>query len=89
MKAPTKLGPGEAASRVTAHEQEHVVREQAKAKTEGRKIVSQTVQIQTAVCPECGRVYVSGGVTKTVSKTETKAELRDNSKIGKLIDTYA
>lgn len=89
MKAPTSLNPGEAAAKVSAHEQEHVLREQAKAETEGRKVVSQSVQIQTAVCPECGRIYVSGGVTKTTTKLETKAASRPDSQIGNLIDAYA
>jgi len=31
-------------------------------------VVSQTVQINTAVCPECGRRYVSGGKTTTVTR---------------------
>ena len=52
---------------VRGHEQQHVSREQAKAEREGRKVISQSVSIHTAVCPECGRVYVSGGTTRTVT----------------------
>ena len=32
----------------------------------GAKLVSATVRLITAVCPECGRRYVAGGVTNTV-----------------------
>ena len=67
FKTATKLTPDEAATAVRSHEQEHVVRERAKAEREGRRVVSQSVTIQTSVCPECGRVYVSGGVTRTVT----------------------
>jgi len=38
-----------------------------KAYREGREVVFQSVQIHTAICPECGRVYVSGGKTTTVT----------------------
>lgn len=76
FKSPTKLSPDEAASAVQRHEQEHVVRERAKAEREGRKVISQSVSIHTDVCPECGRVYVSGGVTRTVTAPE---DPEDNS----------
>ena len=32
------------------------------------KVVSASVSIHTAVCPECGRTYVSGGTTHTQIK---------------------
>ncbi len=37
---------------VVGHENEHVVREQAKASREGKQVVMQTVQIDAAICPE-------------------------------------
>ena len=67
FKSPTNLSPQEAASAVRGHEQEHVVREQAAAEREGREVVRQSVTIKTDICPECGRVYVSGGETETVT----------------------
>lgn len=67
FKTPTRLSPDRAASAVRGHEQEHVVREQAKAEREDREVVSQKVTLHTDICPECGRVYVSGGVTETVT----------------------
>lgn len=71
FKTPTHIGPDQAASAVRGHENEHVVREQAKARQEDRKVVSQSVTYHTAICPECGKVYVSGGTTRTVTKANT------------------
>lgn len=68
FKTPTHLSPEEAVSAVRSHEQEHVSNEKAKAIKEDRKIVSQNVQIFTSICPECGKSYVAGGVTKTTTK---------------------
>lgn len=79
FKMPTKISADQAAAAVRGHEMEHVVRERAKAEREGREVISQTVTIQTAVCPECGRVYVSGGVTRTVTAKAPDAEGEDSS----------
>lgn len=68
FKTPTNIAPEQAASAVRGHENEHVVREQAKARREDRKVVSQSVTYHTAICPECGKVYVSGGSTRTVTR---------------------
>jgi len=67
FKSPTQIAPEQAASAVRGHEYEHVVRDQAQADREGREVVSQTVTYHNAICPECGRVYVAGGQTKTVT----------------------
>ncbi len=75
FKTATKLSPDEAASAVRGHEMEHVVRNRAKAAREDREIVSQSVMIHTAICPECGDVYTSGGTTRTV----TRGSNEDNS----------
>ena len=53
---------------------EHVVREQASAEREGRRVVSQSVTMHTAICPECGRVYVSGGTTRTTTASDSQPE---------------
>ena len=68
FKTAAHISPEQAASKVRSHEYEHVVREQAKAEREDRKVVSQTVTLHTSICPECGKPYVSGGVTNTVTK---------------------
>lgn len=71
FKTPTSIAPGAEAYAVAAHENQHVVHENAKALREGREVVYQSVQTHTAVCPECGRVYVSGGKTTTVTREKT------------------
>ena len=82
-KAPTAISADNAAAAVRGHEQEHVVRERAKAEQEDRKVVSQSVTLHTDICPECGRVYISGGTTRTVTmgdKEDPSMELRNGKK---------
>jgi hypothetical protein len=67
FKAPGYIDPESSGAVVRAHEQEHVANEQAKARSEGKSVISQSVRIFTSICPECGRAYVSGGVTSTVT----------------------
>ncbi|MGE5633565.1 MAG: hypothetical protein ACM3TR_21100 [Caulobacteraceae bacterium] len=71
FKAPAHVSPESSGTAVMAHEQEHVSREGSKAKSEARVVVAQSVQIYTDVCPECGRVYTSGGKTTTTTKSES------------------
>lgn len=61
------------AQRVRGHEMEHVTREQAKAVQEDREVISQSVTMHTAICPECGKTYVSGGTTRTVTAESQEA----------------
>lgn len=72
FKSPTKVAPEAAASAVRGHENEHVVREQSKAKRENREVVSQTVTMRTSRCPECGKTYVAGGTTRTVTRDDVE-----------------
>lgn len=74
FKTAAHIAPEQAAAAVRGHEMEHVVREQASAAREDRKVVSQTVNIHTEICPECGKVYVSGGTTRTVTAPETQTQ---------------
>lgn len=74
FQTPTRVAPEAAASAVRGHEQEHVVREQAKAEREGRRVVSQDVTLHTGICPECGEVYISGGTTRTVTAAESQPQ---------------
>lgn len=67
-QSPTRIDPDMAASAVRGHEMEHVAHEQAKAQREDRKVVSQSVTLHTDICPECGKSYISGGTTRTVTK---------------------
>jgi len=72
FQTPTNISPGQSAALVLAHENEHVSNEKTKAEEEGRKVVSQTVRLESSICPECGRIYISGGVTKTVTVNENE-----------------
>lgn len=74
FKTATRLSPEQAATAVRGHEMEHVTRERAKADREDRKVVQQSVTIHTAICPECGDVYVSGGTTRTVTTKDNRHE---------------
>ena len=65
FKAPTHISPNAAGAAVRAHEGEHVSNAYKKAAMEGGKVIHCGVAIHTATCPECGRTYVSGGVTNT------------------------
>jgi hypothetical protein len=94
FKTPGHIDPGSSHSVVRGHEQEHVSNERAKALSEDRKIVSQSVTLFTSVCPECGRVYVSGGVTRTVTaSTEKNAQdspyKAEGNKRGQLLHAIA
>lgn len=68
FKTAQHVSPESAASAVRAHEQEHVSNAYKKAATDNGKVISASVSIHTAVCPECGRTYVSGGTTHTQIK---------------------
>ncbi len=68
FKSPAHISPQSAPAEVRAHEQEHVTNAYAKAATGNGKVISATVSLHTAVCPECGRSYVSGGTTNTQIK---------------------
>jgi len=65
FKSAQHISPTEAGNRVRAHEQEHVANAYEKAAKGGGKVLQASVSIHTAICPECGRVYVSGGETNT------------------------
>ena len=88
FKAPGHISPESAGAVVMAHEQEHVANEQANASKEGGKVVSQSVRIFTSVCPECGKVYVSGGETRTTTSTPDKSKQNEES-LGKNLDISA
>ena len=77
FQSPTRIDPGQAASAVRGHEMEHVVREQAKAQREDRRVVSQSVTLHTDICPECGKAYISGGTTRTVTDADSARQQND------------
>lgn len=65
FKSASHISPNAAGAAVRAHEGEHVSNAYTKAAQKGGKVLSVGVSIHTAVCPECGRVYVSGGETRS------------------------
>lgn len=65
FKSPGHISPGASASTVMAHEQQHVANANQKAAEKNGKVLSATVSLHTAICPECGTSYVSGGTTRT------------------------
>ena len=67
-KSAAHIDPSAAATKVMAHEQEHVSNANRKAASKDGEVLNATVTLKTAVCPECGRSYVSGGVTNTAIK---------------------
>ena len=68
FKSAAHISPEASASRVRAHEQEHVSNAYTKAAQNGGKVLSANVTLKTSVCPECGRSYVAGGTTATKIK---------------------
>lgn len=68
FKSAAHISPEASGARVRAHEQEHVANAYKKAAQNNGKVVQASVSLKTAVCPECGRTYVSGGETATQIK---------------------
>lgn len=73
FQSPGYIAPGSSAAVVMSHEQQHVSHEQVQAGQEGRRVVSQSVVLHYAVCPECHRSYVSGGETRTVTASANRS----------------
>ncbi|MBR4168325.1 MAG: hypothetical protein IKR47_01190 [Lachnospiraceae bacterium] len=65
FKSAAHISPSASASRVMAHEMEHVSNAYSKAQEGNGKVLQASVTLHTAICPECGRAYVSGGETRT------------------------
>ena len=65
FKTPGHIDPSAAAAQVSAHERMHVANAIQEGSKPNAKLLSVSVQLHTAICPECGKVYVSGGTTRT------------------------
>ena len=65
FKAAGHIAPSNAAMVVMGHEQEHVSNAYRKAALSGGEVERASVRLKTAICPECGRTYISGGETTT------------------------
>ena len=80
FKTPGKISPEESFAKVSAHEQEHVTNAVAEGSKPGKELISATVSLKTAMCPECGKAYVAGGTTRTMMKTYGKDPFSQNQK---------
>lgn len=69
FKSPGHISPSESYGKVMSHEKEHVANAVAEGSKPNKELVSVSVSLRTAVCPECGRSYVSGGTTTTMMRT--------------------
>jgi hypothetical protein len=74
FQTPGYISPESSASKVMSHEMEHVTNEKSNAENEDKEIVSQSVSLKSAVCPECGKNYIAGGETVTTTKKKVNNE---------------
>ena len=68
FKSPGHISPSIAATVVLGHEHEHVANAYEKERDGKAKVQSVSVRLHNGICPECGRVFVAGGVTNTQIK---------------------
>ena len=80
FKSPGKIRPEEAYAKVMGHEQEHVANARAEGSKQNKELVSATVSLKTAICPECGRSYIAGVTTTTMMKTYSDDSYGKNQK---------
>ena len=73
FKSAAHISTQASASRVRAHEQEHVSNAYKKAAMGNGQVVSASVSLQTAICPECGTTYTAGGTTTTQIRYENES----------------
>ena len=81
FKAPGHISPEQSYGKVLSHEQEHVSNAIAEGSKPGKQLLSATVSLKMATCPECGRRYVAGGVTKTTMKYTESSPYEKNRKL--------
>lgn len=80
FKAPGHISPGSSAAMVSAHEQQHVANARREGSKENAQLMSATVRLKLAVCPECGTSYVAGGLTQTTIKYSESSPYEQNRK---------
>lgn len=71
---------------VASHENEHYTRENARAKEDGKVVLKNDVKIFYSKCPECGRMYASGGETETVIASKKADPNNDFNTRGESLD---
>lgn len=80
FKSAAHIDPSSSSSIVMAHEQEHVSNAYTKASKGNGQVISASVTLKSAICPECGSSYVSGGVTNTTIKYSENNPYGSNQK---------
>lgn len=80
FKTPGRISPEESYAKVMGHEKEHVANAVAEGNEKNKELLSATVSLKTAICPECGRAYIAGGTTKTMMKTYADDPYSQNRK---------
>jgi hypothetical protein len=88
FQTPTHISPSQSMASVVSHEYEHVTNNRAKAEQEGMTAHS-SVTLSYAVCPECGRMYVSGGKTTTVYTPKQSSGSLNEEGQGGIINMFA
>jgi hypothetical protein len=68
FKTPTHISPEASFSAVSSHEQEHVSNAISKGSSGDNQLISASVTLKMAICPECGTPYIAGGVTSSLIK---------------------
>lgn len=86
FKTPAHIDPNNAALAVMSHEREHVSNAIAEGSKEGKELVTASVSLHTSVCPECGRVYVSGGTTHTTIRSAVGSSQKVNPYVKRQAD---
>ncbi len=80
FKSPANISPQASFAAVSAHEGEHVANAVKKGSQPGAQLISASVQLEMAVCPECGTPYIAGGETRTTIKYQEQNPYESNRK---------
>lgn len=80
FKTPGHIDPSQSYAKVMSHEQEHVANARQETAGNDAELVSVSVSLKMAVCPECGRTYVAGGTTNTMIKYNNDNPYEDGRK---------
>ena len=80
FKSPTNISPQASYAAVSAHEGEHVSNAVKKGNQPGAQLISASVQLKMAVCPECGTPYIAGGTTRTTIEYQEQNPYESNRK---------
>lgn len=96
FKSPGHISPESSKAVVSAHENMHVSNARREGNKEGAELVSASVTLRTAVCPECGTPYIAGGTTRTAIKYTESNPYEQNRKLlegsflkGSYVDAFA